>query len=289
MSKDIESTIETILREEFKHFELNTYGERISDKHSEIPTYLLMHKHEYIRTIRDVVKFAEHHNVRQILEIGAFFGLVSICLSKLGFQVCAADIPEYMSMPEQQERFKRHGIEIAKVKLQDYLLPFQNEQFDVIIMCEVLEHLNFNPLPLIKEINRVGTANSLFYLSLPNLVYYRNRLRFLFGHSILQPIQSYFDQLDPAKPVIANGHWREYTGPEIREMLEKMGYEIERLYYFSKVDTLKTYKLKNRLTRLVFQMFPSFKENQTTLAIKKQRTQQVFHIPNTVHDTLDLL
>jgi hypothetical protein len=51
-----------------------------------------------------------------------------------------------------------------------------------IVMCEVLEHLNFNPLPLIKEINRVGKPNSLFYLSLPNQAYYRNRLKLLFGY-----------------------------------------------------------------------------------------------------------
>src|SRR5262249_43301374 len=149
------------------------YGERVLSANAEMPIYLRRHTPEYIRTIFDVTRFANANGTKKILEIGAFFGMVSICLAKLGFDVVAADIPEYMSMPEQKERFDRHGIRTASVRLQDYVLPFEDESFDAVIMCEVLEHLNFNPLPLLKEINRVGAANSLFYLSLPNLAYYK--------------------------------------------------------------------------------------------------------------------
>ena len=215
--------------------------------------------------------------------------MVSICLAKLGFDVVAADIPEYMSMPEQKERFDRRGIKTASVRLQDYVLPFKDESFHAIIMCEVLEHLNFNPLPLLKEINRVGAANSLFYLSLPNLAYYKNRLKFLFGHSMLQPISSYFDQLDPSKLEIVKGHWREYTGAETVDMLKRLGYDIYQQYYFSIVDEMKNPTVKNRLTRSVFKTFPSWKENQTTVTIRKARTEIVFRIPKTVHPTLEKL
>lgn len=148
-------------------------------------------------------------------------------------------------MEEQQECFGRHGIEIAAVRLQDYILPFDDDRFDMIFMCEVLENLNFNPLPLLKEINRVGATDSFFYLSLPNLAYYRNRLQLPFGNSFLPPIQQYFDQLDPNNALIVNGHWREYTGPEVAEMLRRMGYEIERQYYFSIVDAIKKPTLRN--------------------------------------------
>jgi hypothetical protein len=156
-------------------------------------------------------------------------------------------------------------------------------------MCEVLEHLNFNPLPLLKEINRIGAPDSLFYLSLPNLAEWRKRLRLLFGHSILQPIDGYFAQLDPSNHEIVNGHWREYTGGEIREMLERLGYKIERQYYFSLNEAIKDPTPRNRLARLVFNAFPAFKENQTTLAIRKRRTAVVFRIPRTVHESLEVL
>jgi SAM-dependent methyltransferase len=284
---DIETLVDSTIREEFSHFDLDLRGDRVTSENPEIPVYLLKLRQDYIRTIFDVARFVENGGTKRILEIGAFFGIVSICLAKMGFQVVAADIPEYMSLPEQVERFSRHGITTANVRLQDYVLPFQDECFDAIIMCEVLEHLNFNPLPLIKEINRVGGPDSLFYLSLPNQAYYKHRLKLLFGYSVLQPIQGYFDQLDPKKSDIVNGHWREYTGYEIADMLQRMGYGIFRQYYFSVVDDLKDPTLKNRFTRLVFGIVPSWKENQTTLAVRKTRTNLPFRIPKTVHPTLD--
>jgi len=46
-------------------------------------------------------------------------------------------------------------------------LPFAKNSFDCVIMCEVLEHLNFNPLSVLKEINRVIRPGGFFYLTVP--------------------------------------------------------------------------------------------------------------------------
>ena len=176
----VEEALDATVREEYRYFDLHVDGaSAVRDSNSEWPMYLAAHRHEYVRTICDVLEFAAKTGAKRVLEIGAFFGLVCLTLKKFGFDVMAADIPEYMEMPEQVERFARHGVERASIRLQDFVLPFQDEQFDVIIMTEVLEHLNFNPVPLIKEINRIGARDSLFYLSLPNLAFYGNRVRFL--------------------------------------------------------------------------------------------------------------
>ncbi|MFC1876746.1 methyltransferase domain-containing protein [Thermodesulfobacteriota bacterium] len=280
----VSSLVNSII-EDFGDFDLDPFREQ-HESIKEKTVYLNSHRHEYIRTIHDILEYSKHHPVKKILEIGAFFGVVSIAHAKLGFQVCAVDLPEYMSMPEQKERFGRYGIEIAEVRLQDYLLPFADERFDVIVMCEVLEHLNFNPLPLIKEINRVGAPKSLFYLSLPNLAQVGNRQRLFSGYPIQTPIQRFFDQLDPTKPEIAYGHWREYTASEIKELLVRMGYSIHRQYYFGKSETSKTLSLRNLISRIIYRCFPTLKENQTTLAIREDRTNLIFTIPNTVHEKI---
>jgi SAM-dependent methyltransferase len=125
------------------------------------PTYTQKHRHEYIRTVRDVfaTKPVKGETVR-VLEIGSFFGVVCMALKFLGYDVTASDVPEFMELPEQVKRYARLGISTASIRLEDYILPFPDETFDVIIMCEVLEHFNFNPLPLLKEINRIGKPNS---------------------------------------------------------------------------------------------------------------------------------
>ena len=175
------------------------------------------------------------------------------------------------------------------MRLEDYLLPFDDELFDVIIMCEVLEHLNFNPLPLLKEINRIGSSNSIFYLSLPNAANIYNRIKVLRGKALGVTIDEFFTQLKRQSSEIVNGHWREYTGPEVREMLERLGYRIEKQYYFSLGETQQSSALRHRAARIFYENLPWLKENQTTIAVKERRTDLEFRIPATVHKTLRYL
>jgi SAM-dependent methyltransferase len=249
-------------------------------------TYPKRHRYEYMRTVQDCVDhFGPRERVR-VLEIGAFFGIVCICLAKLGYRVTAADVPEYMALPEHRRRFEGHGIRVAEVRLEDFVLPFEDQAFDAVIMCEVLEHLNFNPLPLIKEINRISVDGGLFYLSLPNQASIYNRLALLRGRSIQVTVDEFFEQLDPASGNTGNGHWREYTTQDIRLMLGRLGFGIKRQYYFSLGECLPPSSIRQRFARLFYGAFPQLKENQTTLAIKEERAKLVFTIPKTVHRTL---
>ena len=223
----------------------------------------------------------------KVLEIGAFFGVVCIALASLGYDVTAADVPEYIDLPEQKERYGRFGIATRGVRLQAFAMPFEDERFDVIIMSEVLEHLNFNPLPLLKEINRIGAPGSIFYVSMPNAASIFRRLgarpRIRAGAS-RSPSSS--SQLDPKNLLIGNGHWREYTAAETRWMLEPLGYRIADQYYCSFAEIPPFNGLRSRLFRTFLKRWPVFKENRTTIAIRDRRPALEFDIPQTVHPTL---
>jgi SAM-dependent methyltransferase len=250
-------------------------------------SYVARHRHEYIRTVGDILRFRPPAGrVVRVMELGAFFGVNCMALRSLGYDVTAADMPEFIENPEQVARYAQYGIATKGVRLEDFVLPFDDEAFDVIIMCEVLEHLNFNPLPLLKEINRIGSPNSVFYLSLPNAAQIRSRIKAVRGKALGIPITEFFTQLDPRSSEIVNGHWREYTGPEIREILERLGYRIEKQYYFSLGETLPSSTLRRRAARAFYTRFPAFKENQTTIAVKERRTSLKFRVPPTVHKSL---
>jgi len=251
-------------------------------------TYVAHHRAEYVRTVRDILQHRSPSVDRgpKVLEIGAFFGVVSIALASLGYDVIAADVPEYIDLPEQAERYARFGIRTKGVRLDDFVLPFDDEQFDVIIMCEVLEHLNFNPLPLLKEINRIGAPTSIFYVSMPNATSIYHRVAVVRGHAGGVQISEFFEQLDPKNSLIANGHWREYTAAETRQLLEPLGYRIIDQYFFSIGDSQPSRSTLGRLFRLFLKRWPQFKENQTTIAVREKRTDLVFDIPQTVHPTL---
>jgi 2-polyprenyl-3-methyl-5-hydroxy-6-metoxy-1,4-benzoquinol methylase len=251
-------------------------------------TYVAHHRAEYVRTVRDILRHRPPLPNRgtKVLEIGAFFGVVCIALASLGYDVTAADVPEYIDLPEQAERYGRFGVKTEGVRLEELILPFADEQFDVVIMCEVIEHLNFNPLPLLKEINRIGAPGSIFYVSMPNATSIYHRVAVVRGRAGGVQIPEFFEQLDPGNSLIANGHWREYTAAETREMLEPLGYRIVDQYYFSIGDSQPSRSMKGRVFRLFLKRWPQFKENQTTIAVREKRTEMVFDIPQTVHPTL---
>lgn len=272
---------------ELREFQLLANPEMAAGHHD---TYVSHHRAEYVRTVIDVLKHRPLSTGSvKILEIGAFFGVVCIALASLGYDVTAGDVPEYIELPEQAERYARFGIKTKGIRLEDFVLPFDDEQFDVVIMCEVLEHLNFNPLPLLKEINRIGAPGSIFYLSMPNATSIYHRVAVVTGHAGGVQVSEFFEQLDPTNSLIANGHWREYTAAETRQMLEPLGYRIIDQYFFSIGDSRPPRSLKGRLFRLFLRRWPQFKENQTTVAVREKRTEMVFDIPQTVHPTMRAL
>lgn len=228
--------------------------------------YLLDLRYSYIRTVKDAASLLEKD--AKVLEIGSLLGVVSIALTQLGFSLTGTDIPEFYASTKLQELYKKNNIGFDKVNLHDYSLPYADESFDMVIICEVLEHLNFNPLPVLQEINRVVKKGGYIYVAMPNQVSIDNRLKMLRGRSIHDPIQYFFDQLDRSKNIIVSRHWKEYTMAETVEMIDKMGFEIVRNYYFSENGPRKWTALT--LFRLFAYLLPSLRSSLVVIGKKRE-------------------
>jgi SAM-dependent methyltransferase len=205
-----------------------------------------------------------------VLEIGAFLGVVSLSLARLGMQVTAQDIPEFMANERLQERYRRMGVRPVSANLRDYALPFPAGSFDLVIMCETLEHLNFNPLPVLAEINRVLDSDAQLYLALPNLASLPNRFNLLRGRSIHNPIPDFAAQLSARANMIVGLHWREYTRSELLEMLSLTGFRCVR----------HAYELPARASVpafLLYRLFPALRPAQTLVAQKSEAHSADFH------------
>jgi len=251
----------------------------LSDAEGELK-YLRMLQSSYERTVRDLAShFAAMPKKEEIhlFEIGAYLGGVSVSLRKLGFKVTATDLPEFVNNPRLQRRYAGFGIQLVAVNLRHYTLPFPDHHFDAVVMCEVLEHLNFNPLPVLYEINRVLKPGGLLYLALPNLVCLRNRLAMLCGKSVLAPIKEYFFQLDRNANMIVGIHWREYTTAEVRLMLERLGFSVTRQFFFDLSNPVNDRFLLTAAKKILYGAVPSFRPNQVTFAVKASRPQFDFH------------
>ena len=228
----------------------------------------------YERTLRDVVpliagSFAAGKPVR-ILEVGAYLGVVSVTLARLGCQVVALDIPEFISNPRLQGRFADAGVSTVSVNLRQYPLPLEDDYFDIVIMCETLEHLNFNPLPVLAEINRTLANEGRLYLTLPNLASLPHRAALLFGYSVHNPISDFRAQLSLEGNMIVGIHWREYTRAELVDLLTLCSFGCERHSY---VDAT----LACVPARLLYRIIPSLRPFQVMVAKKAGTAPAGFH------------
>ena len=194
--------------------------------------------------------------------------VVCFALRRGGFQVTALDIPEFQSNPRMQERYRRTGIECVAANLKRHQLPFPNAHFDFVIMCETLEHLNFNPLPVIKELNRVTKKSGLLYLTVPNQVSANNRLKVLRGQTIQASVEEFYQQLDQKMNMIVGLHWREYSKTDLYELFEPMGFAIRHHRFFQEDKSYRYKRLKFSLKDLLGEFIPSFRPVHVVLAEK---------------------
>lgn len=251
----------------------------VIDKHKDSPidilgigdaegeyNYLNLLKDSYIRTVRDIDNlYKSSRATRKVLEIGSFLGTVSISLKKIGYAVCALDIPEFHQSVSLRSLYEENDIPFVGLNLKKHQLPYESNSFDAIIICEVIEHLNFNPLPVLKEMNRILKKDGYIYVGMPNQSHIVNRIKLLVGKSIHNPINDFFKQLDSNCNMIVGLHWREYTLAETISMIEKMGFETIQKYYFMEKGGGWTIR---RLIKKLLYVIPSFRPFQVVVGKK---------------------
>jgi SAM-dependent methyltransferase len=236
--------------------------------------YLNSHKNSYIRTVADIDRLLGGGN-KTVLEIGSFLGPVSISLRKLGYRVYAQDIPEYHASAALRALYQKNDIPFAGINLRKYKLPYDSDSFDAIVMCETMEHLNFNPLPILAEINRVLKKDGLFYIGMPNQAALKNRLKMLIGRSVHNPIGDFFKQLDRQDNTIVGLHWREYTINETVQIIESMGFKTIAKYFY--LESLPKDRLKALAAWAAYRI-PSFRPSQIVIGQKIDKVCPDFYL-----------
>lgn len=237
-------------------------------------SYLVSARHSYARTLADVTeliaaRLSEGCSVR-ILEVGAYLGIVSTTLARLGCEVTALDIPDFMGNPKLQERYQTEGVSTISANLKDYPLPLADGHYDLVIMCETLEHLNFNPLPALSEVSRSLRPGGRLYLALPNLASLPNRVHLMCGGSIHDPIKSFSEQLSRFGNMIVGIHWREYTRQELFELMAHVSLKVESHSYL-------TVPVSSLPARLIYKFFPALRPAQALIACKVKETECDFY------------
>jgi SAM-dependent methyltransferase len=177
------------------------------------------------------------------------------------------DIPEFYKSSTLKSLYEKNGIPFIGMNLRNSKLPQESSSLDAVIICEVIEHLNFNPLPALQDINRVLKNDGYIYIGMPNQSNLYNRIKLLLGKSIHNPIEDYFKQLDKNDNMIVGLHWREYTLNETIELIQKMGFDTVTKYYFQPPAQYKISILNVMLWNLAL-IYPPFRSGQVVIGKK---------------------
>ncbi len=154
-----------------------------------------------------------------ILDLGCGYGTLLAFSAKIyGAEGACMDVITYL----KPEIMKKYNLSFIKSNIEKDPFPLREKQFDVIIMTEVLEHLNFHPVPTLKKICKILKDDGVFFISTPDADEGWGRTT------------KYYTSVDNIPAVNQDAKWIDdhiwqYNRQELESVLHKAGFEVYRM------------------------------------------------------------
>ncbi|HCJ12463.1 MAG: hypothetical protein A2Y14_05485 [Verrucomicrobia bacterium GWF2_51_19] len=187
----------------------------------------------YWRTLGDYAAIQPIVNPKDsILEIAGTPPLLGCALQEsfpeATFEICDIDTSAYDAF------LQKHAIaQSSSSDIQEGILSTKKETYDVVICCELIEHLSGNILKALDAITRKVSPQGYLYITTPDLRSYAGLFAiFVKGSGLAsKPRESVRQQYEKAiKPPFFFGHVREFTNKEVIDLVKSFGFEWVRTY-----------------------------------------------------------
>jgi SAM-dependent methyltransferase len=157
----------------------------------------------------------------RILDIGCSPPFVLAVLKSLGYAATGVDVQPQVFANSQAEL----GFTAVGCNVEQQALPFPDQSFDAVLLCEVFEHLRLNPVRTMQEIRRVVRPGGFLYLTTPNSYSLGGISNFVLKRSgYFCTTRDLYDELDQINIEGFSGHVREYTHREVEGFLARLGF-----------------------------------------------------------------
>jgi SAM-dependent methyltransferase len=190
--------------------------------------YFRLHRHRYAAILAAIEASAG----ARVLEVGVNPGQFTQLLVGSGFRVSGVDL----NPAPRQALWDTLGIEVRQAHLDHEPLPYPDASFDRIIFSEVIEHLVYSPLPVLREFRRVLAPGGRLIVTTPNELYAKSRLR---GLVRILLWQSFATRAEFRHQMLLEGdaryttHSRTYTMGELCWLVSEAGLVVRRRHYLA--------------------------------------------------------
>ena len=202
----------------FDFFERHVHGQWEGDLYSET------HSRRFYETLRFLPELPPN---ALVLELGALPYYFTILMERF-----AGVRPDTLSFFEFEQtestthivqnagNGERYEFDYRAVNIETEVFPFADNTYDLVLCCEILEHLLINPSHMLYEAHRVLRPGGHILVTTPNVLRWDNLWSIIRGSNV-------YDRYHGNG--IYGRHNREYSPGEVSELLEANGYQVERL------------------------------------------------------------
>jgi len=170
--------------------------------------YFNLHYWRYAETLKECLPWSGG----RVLDVGVYPGHVAMALRRLNYEVFGVTQPGR----DLNDRWAKEQITVRSGLIDKEPLPFPENYFDLVVFTEVLEHLLYDPKPLVQEFHRVLRPSGGLIVSTPNVLRLENRIKVLLGRNIY-PRHEQFYSSD-----LYRRHNREYAMQEVISLFQPL-------------------------------------------------------------------
>ncbi len=216
---------------------------------------LYAHERRYREDLRLIDRLAPSG---PILEVGSAPCHMTALMQLCGHQAVGVDVD-----PERVADIVRHfDLDVRQCDAERSALPFADDAFACVLLCETFEHLRIDPAFVLSEITRVLAPGAPLLLTTPNVYSLPSLGRFLLGRSVADPLQEY----GKLRRLGHMGHVREYSAREVARFLTASGLAVESIDYRS--DGMVR-GWKRRLLHLAYRVVPRRFRREIVIVARK--------------------
>ncbi len=199
----------------------------VENQEQERLNYINDHLKRFLITL-DLIPEKSHRF--KLLELGASPYFMTLLVKKFrNYEISTANyfgqqhegLESYVDTVFNEKYNEKYEFAYRHFNVERSVFPYNDDEFEVVLCCEIIEHLLLNPTHMLYEIHRILKPNGCLIITTPNALRLTNVLRLLTGKNIYDPYSGYG----------AYGrHNREYSLKELVHLLRECNYEIIKVF-----------------------------------------------------------